>query len=57
MLGRRTEKYSEGFCNFPKRKGLQKDFVFLAKIPETSRDGIPGVVLVNLTLKSSLSQG
>lgn len=44
MLGRVTEKYSEGFYHFPKCKGLQKDFVFLAKVSETCRDGVPSVV-------------
>ena len=52
-LGRITEKYSEGFYHFPKCKGLQKDFIFLAKVSETCRDGVPSVVWINQTLRSS----
>lgn len=41
-------RYSEGFCDVPKCNGLQEDVEFLAEVSETSIDGIPGVVLINL---------
>lgn len=52
-----TEKYSEGFGNSSKCNGVQEDSVFLAKVPETSRDGVPGVMLISLTLRGSQNWG
>lgn len=52
-----TEKYSEGFGNFPKCNGLQENVVFLAKVSETSRDSVPGVVLISLTPRHSQNWG